>query len=63
MPDPKSRIAKYQRQADACTLKAKHATDKALKNQYMRLADTYLKMIELERRRMEIRATLKTGRG
>jgi hypothetical protein len=61
VPDPKSRIAGYQREADACMAKAKHAPNKTVRNQYVRLADTYLKMIELERRRIEIRATLKNS--
>ena len=62
MSDPQSRLAEYQRQAEACTSKAKRAADKAVRSQYKRLADTYLQMVDMERRRMEIRGKLKSDR-
>lgn len=53
--DPQSRIADYQSHADACMTKAGEATDETVRSQYMRLAETYLELVQMELRRIEIR--------
>lgn len=61
MSDPHSRIAEYQQQAEACIAKAESASDDLTRSQFMRLAETYLQLVQMELRRIEIRAPLGTG--
>ena len=48
MPDPQSRIRRYQTRADECMAIADKGGDPLLRTQYIRVAETYLKLIESE---------------
>ena len=48
MPDPQSRIGRYQRRAEECMEIADRLGDPLLRSQYMRVAETYLKLVEIE---------------
>ena len=48
MPDPQSRIKRYQSRAEECMNIADALGDPLLRQQYMRVAESYLKLIEIE---------------
>lgn len=48
MPDPQSRIKRYQTRADECMNIADTLGDPLLRLQYMRVAESYLKLVEIE---------------
>jgi len=56
--DPQTRIADYQRRADEAIAAAEGTSDPILGQHYMRLAETYLQLIEMELRRIELRKPL-----
>jgi len=56
--DPQTRMTEYQRHADDALAKAEGTTDPVLRRHYMRLAETYLQLIEMELRRIELRKPL-----
>jgi hypothetical protein len=51
----------YHRQAEACMAKVGQTRDEAIRSQYMRLAETYLQMVQMELRRAELRARIQSG--
>jgi hypothetical protein len=53
-----SRIARYQQRADESLAKARLAADETIRTHYMRVAETYLRLIQMELRRQEIRSSL-----
>lgn len=55
LSDPQSRLTDYQRRADACIAKAERARDETTQGHYMRLAEMYLQLVEMEVKRMELR--------
>jgi hypothetical protein len=54
------RIADYQRQAKSCIDKAEQTRDETARRHYRQLAETYLQLVQMELRRIEIRGTFKT---
>jgi hypothetical protein len=48
MPDPQSRIKRYQTRADECMNIADTLGEPLLRQQYMRVAESYLRLVEIE---------------
>jgi hypothetical protein len=55
MPDIQARIERFQKRADEYRCKAEQTVNHAASKHYVCLADSYLQLIEMERRRMKIR--------
>lgn len=53
MPDPQSRIRRYQQRAEECIELAGGLGDGLLRAQYLRVAETYLRLVEIELRGLE----------
>jgi hypothetical protein len=56
--DAHSRINTYQQEAQSCLAKAHCTTDELMKSQYVQLAEAYLELVQLELRRIELRAQI-----
>lgn len=61
MPDPQSRIKRYQERAEECMSVAEMVADPLTRAQYMRVAETYLRLIEMELRSAASGAPIKPG--
>ena len=48
MPDPQSRIKRFRDRAEECMNIAESSDNAQLRLQYMQVAESYLKLIELE---------------
>ena len=48
MPDPQSRIKRYQERVEECMSIADRLGDPLTRAQYMHVAESYLKLIEIE---------------
>lgn len=63
MPDPQSRIRRYQQRAEECLEIAEGLGDGHLRSQYMRVAETYLRLVEIELRGLEDGIAIREVRG
>lgn len=62
MSDIQSRIERYETLAAESLGKAERTSDETARRHYMRLAESYLQLIDMEIRRMEIRGIPAEGR-